>query len=120
MSTASDLLASGLSLLATVHGHSVSYRTSTSGSFTALTDFLIIQDRPAGPTQDDDHQLEGQPRAAYLKGPLTPAMADGYQVKDENTGIIYACRAPKFEAQQIARLEVVDVRQFGPDRKGAK
>ena len=47
-------------------------------------------------------------------------MADGYQVKDENTGIIYACRAPKFEAQQIARLEVVDVRQFGPDRKGAK
>jgi hypothetical protein len=120
MSTASDILAAGLATLATVHGHSVSYRTTTSGSFTALTGFLIIQDRPNPHGFDGDREMETQTRNGWLKGPLTPAMADGYQVKDENTGSVYACYEPKFEAQQIARLECVTVEEFGPDRKGQR
>jgi hypothetical protein len=120
MSTASDILAAGLATLATVHGHSVSYRTGTSGSFTALPGFLLIQDRPQPHGFDGDREMETQTRGATLKGPLMPALADGYQVKDEITGIIYACYDPKVEAQQIARLERVTVKEYGADRKGQR
>ncbi len=85
-----------------------------------LAGFLIIQDRPQPHGFDGDREMETQARGGTLKGPLTPAMADGYQVKDEITGLIYACYDPKFEAQQIARLERVTVEEFGPDRKGQK
>jgi len=120
VSTASSILATGHSLLSSVFGHSVSYRTGTTGGFTALTGFIILQDRPQPHGFDGDRGMETQMRGGFLKGPLTPAMADGYQVKDENSGIIYACYDPKFEAQQIARLERVTVEEFGPDRKGQK
>lgn len=120
MSAASDILSLGLSQLSGFFGHSVSYRTGTSGAFTALTGFVLIQDRPQPHAFDSDRTMETQTLGAVLKGPLTPAMADGYQVKDEVTGIIYACYQPKFDAQQIARLERVEVESFGPDRKGSR
>lgn len=120
MSIASDIFASGLSVLSTVHGHSVSYATTYGGAYTALTGFVLIKDRPAPRTQDDDHQMEVQTLGGVLKGPLTPAMAHGYFIKDVNTGQIYSCLEPKFEAQQIARVEVADPKQYGPDRKGAR
>ncbi len=120
MSVASDILATGLAELATVHGHSVSYCATYGGTYVALPGFLLIQQRPSAHTQDDDHGMEVQTLGALLKGPLTPAMVDGYFIKDVNSGTIYACRKPKFEAQQIANLEVADPKLFGPDRKGAR
>ncbi len=120
MSIASDIFATGLAELATVHGHSVSYSTTYGGSYTALPGFLLIAQRPPPHEQDDDHQMMVQRQGAVLKGPLTPAMVDGYFIKDVNTGLIYSCRTPKFEAQQIANLEYTDPKLFGPDRNGAR
>lgn len=120
MSTASDMFATGLAELATVHGHSVSYSTTYSGSYTALPGFLLIQQRPAPRSQDSDHEMEVQILGAVLKGPLTPAMQENYFIKDVNTSTIYSCRVPKFEAQQIANLEVTDPKQYGVDRQGAR
>lgn len=120
MSTASDIFASGFTVLADVHGHSVSYATTYAGTYTALTGFLLIKDRPAPRSQDDDHGMQVQSLGGTLKGPLTPAMIFGRFIKDVGTGQIYTCLEPKFEAQQIARVEVVDPKQFGPDRKGAR
>ncbi len=120
MSIASDIFATGLAELATVHGHSVSYSATYGGSYTALPGFLLIQQRPSAHTQDDAHGAEVQVLGAVLKGPLTPAMLDGYFIKDVNSGQIYSCRKPKFEAQQIANLEVATPQVFGQDRDGAK
>ncbi len=120
MSTASDIFASGFTLLSDVHGHSVSYCATYGGTYVALPGFLLIQQRPPPHTQDDAHGIEVQVLGAVLKGPLTPAMVDGYFIKDVGTGTIYSCRKPKFEAQQIANLEVAQPQQFGPDRDGAK
>lgn len=106
--------------LATAFGHSVSYCATYGGTYIPLPGFLLLQQRPGPRSRDDDHGMEVQVLGATLKGPLTPAMADGYFIKNENTGVIYSCRQPKFEAQQIANLEVADPKEYGPDRKGAK
>jgi hypothetical protein len=120
MSIASDIFATGLAELATVHGHSVSYCATYGGTYVALPGFLLIQQRPVPHSQDEAHGMEVQLLGAVLKGPLTPAMVDGYFIKDVNSGQIYSCRKPKLEAQQIANLEVATPQVFGPDRDGAR
>ncbi len=120
MSLISTALASALSAIATAKGESLSYCTTYGGTYVALTGFVLHQQRPEAHSQDDDHGMEVQVLRATLKGPLTPAMADGYFIKNVTTGVIYSCRTPKFESQQIANLEVADPKKYGPDRKGAR
>lgn len=120
MSTASDLFAPALALLADTHGHSASYCATYGGTYVALPGFVLNEQRPTSHIQDDSHQIEVQVRTATLIGPMTPVLVDGYFIKNVNTGTIYSCRQPKLGPPQIANLEVAQPQQFGPDRDGAK
>lgn len=119
MSSMSDILANGLAALATAKGESVGYRTGTSGSFTALTGFVLIQQRVPEPSFSDRDEQEQQIFNAVLKGPLSPAMAIGYQIQDTVTGYVWAVRSIKNDVQQVCTLERTEATSFTPDRGGA-
>jgi hypothetical protein len=120
MSSMSDILAAGLSVLSTVKGESVGYRTGTTGSFTALPGWTITQDRTQPEFHDADGGADVVRRTATLKGPLSPALAKGYQIEDGTTSLVWAVQGVTFDQQQICLLELVVVDQFAPDRKGQR
>lgn len=119
MSVISDMLARGLSVLATAKSESVAYRPGISGGFTALTGFVLIQQRVAAPIFDDAQEQEEQRLSATLKGPLSPVLFRGYQIQDTVTGLIWAVQSNKTDVQQVCQLELVKVTQFTPNRGGA-
>lgn len=119
MSTISDALSKGLSFLATAKGETVGYRTGTSGAFTSLTGFVLIQQRVAEPTFSDSDEQEQQTFTATLKGPLTPALAVGNQIHDDITGYHWAVRSIKNDVQQVCALERTEATNFTPNRGGA-
>lgn len=119
MSAIGDAIAPGLAALSTLKGESLGYRTGTTGSFTALSGFCLHQARGEAPMFDETHASEVQKRLATLKGPVTPAMARGYQVKDLITGIIYAVQFVKIDVQQVCALEEREPTKRTPDRHGS-
>jgi hypothetical protein len=74
MSTMSDILAAGLSVLSTVRSESLSYAATQSGSYTALTGWVLTIDRLPSPVFNDQTQAGEVQQTATLKGPLTPAI----------------------------------------------
>ena len=119
MSVISSALASALSAIATAKGESLSYATAAGQSFTALTGFVIHQDRVSEPVHDERGQVVAQRRRATLKGPVSPLMALGYQVKDSKptTPLTWAVEGVKIEEQQIVTLMREErVGSYGPDR----
>jgi hypothetical protein len=120
MSTMSEIFATGLAQLATVKGESVGYRVGTSGSYTTLTGFVLNIDRLPAPAMDPDHQSQETLITATLKGPVTPLLVRGYQVKDNVSGITFAVESVKIDTQQVVILNSINTQQFAPDRKGAR
>jgi hypothetical protein len=120
MSVISDALTRGLSFLATAKGESVSYRLGTSGSFTALVGFVLTLDRVQGQEYDDNVDAYVMKRTGILKGPVTPQLGKGYQIKDNITGLTYAVEDVKIDVQQVCPVMLIDTTTLGPDRKGAK
>jgi hypothetical protein len=118
MSTISSTLTAGLLSLSGYKSESLSYATSHGGSFTALTGFVIGQERVGAPIYDDANRCIGQRRTAYLKGPTTPLMATLYEVKDSlpTTPLIWAVEGVKIEQQQIVTLWREERFASGPDR----
>ena len=84
------MIASGLTralaVLSTDKEEDLEYATSAGGSFSALSGFVIHQDLLTEPTYDDDSHGGSQTRRAYCKGPVSPRLSIGYQVRD-NTQI---------------------------------
>lgn len=119
MSSISNALAAGLATLATEKGESVGYRTGTSGAFTALTGFVLHQQRVQEPAYSDQDEQEQQVFSAVLKGPTTPALAINYQVQDTVTGYVWSIRSVKTDVQQVCILERTVATNFTPDRGGA-
>ncbi len=112
-------MASALASLATFKGEALSYATAHGQSFTALTGFVIHPDRVAAPVYDEHGRVIAQKRSAYLKGPVSPLLAIGYEIKDSSptTPVVWAVEGIKLDQQQIvtlSRQEVVGV--YGPDR----
>ena len=97
----------------------LAYATTPGGAFTALTGFVIHQDLLTEPTYDDDSRGGSQTRRAYCKGPVSPRLLIGYQIRD-NTQIpamIWAVEGVISECQQIATLARQErVNGTGPDR----
>jgi len=120
MSVFSIALAAAHAALATAKGESIGYRVGTSGAFTTLAGFILIQDRVPAFSQDGDHHDEVQVRSGTLKGPVTPAMVKGYQIQDTITGYVWSVQAVKIDSQQVCLLELTQVGTLGPDRKGAR
>lgn len=119
MSDMSTALTAGLAALATAKGESVGYRTSTSGAFTTLTGFVLIQQRVPEPTFSDRDEQEQQVFNAILKGPTTPALAVGYQIQDSVTSYVWSVRSIKNDVQQVCMLERTEATNFTPNRGGA-
>lgn len=119
MSVLSEGLASALSAIANASGASLEYATSSGGAFTALVGFVIHQDLVGDPTYDSSDRVVAQARRGFLKGPLTPALALGYRIKDltQTPNITWAVEGVMFEGQQIAALSRQErVGVAGPDR----
>lgn len=119
MSIVSNAMTTAHSLLSTYKGCSLAYATVAGGSFTALTGFDIIQERVSAPIYDENNRVVAQRRTAYLKGPVSPLMALGYQIKDSApaTPVTWAVEGVKIEAQQIVTLWREErVGNYGPDR----
>ncbi len=120
MSMISRALANGLATIARAKGESVGYRTGTSGAYTALSGFVLQIDRLPPPTMDSDHDAQETLITATLKGPVTPVLAQGYQVRDDVSGITFAVQSLKLDVQQICILHSIDTQRLAPDRQGAR
>ena len=117
MSTMSDILASGLSVLATVRSESLSYCATVGGTYTALTGWVLTIDRIPAPVFNDQAQAGEVAQTATLKGPLSPALQRGWFITDGN-GDKWAIEGVKTEQQQVCTLARTKVTKRGPDRGG--
>lgn len=117
MSTMSDALAAGLAALASIKGDSLTYCATYGGTYVALTGFIIHVDR-VQPMQDSPGHIEEQEETATVKGPASPALAEGYFVKDVTNGnrIWRVDAQPKNDQQQIARLRRYTQGAITPNR----
>jgi hypothetical protein len=117
VSLVSSILTQALAIVSNVRGESLGYRTTTSGSFTALTGFVLDWQDAPNPSYDERLGGERRPQGAFLSGPTTPALAVGYQVQDAS-GNVWAVKAGSVDAQQqIWTVELVALGQMGPDRR---
>jgi hypothetical protein len=119
MSVFSEGLIAALGVLADAKAESLQYATVAGGAFTALVGFVIHQDPAVEPTFDENSRQPTQTRRAYCKGPLTPLMAIGYQIKDlkQTVPYIWAVEGVTIEEQQIITLSRQERVLFsGPDR----
>ena len=117
MSNLSDAMASALSQISTFDGLTLGYRTGTSGAFTTLTGFVMHKDRLPSTQFDDRRDVEMTLQTATLKGPLSPALAKGYQVQvDSSASDIWSVENVMVKGQQIALLQRRPVHTLAPDR----
>ena len=119
MSTISDAMTLALSTLATAKGESLQYATTLGGTLVALTGFVLHQDRIAEPAFTEQDKGYSQSMTATLKGPATPAMVVGYEIKDTITGLRWAVESVKVDVQQVCRLMRRDITKHTPNRNGA-
>ena len=84
----------------------------------ALSGFVLHRDRLVGPSYDERHGMQVLGATGYLKGPLTPVLADGYQLTDGNSDV-WAVLDVKTEQQQICTVRRTEAKVLGPDRGGA-
>ncbi len=117
MSDMSDILAAGLAVLAEIEGHSLDYRTTEAGAWVALSGFCLNEQRVGEPQYDSDDQVTEQKRIATLKGPVSPAIAKDYQIRDNTTGRTWAVESVSFSQQQVCILWRTEVGAHGPDLK---
>jgi hypothetical protein len=119
MSTISDAMTTALDALATAKGESLQYATTLGGSYTAMSGFVLHQDLVSEPVYNEHDRADSQSFSATLKGPVTPALAVGYEVKDTVTGLRWAVESVMVDVQQICRLMRRVERTRGPNRGGA-
>jgi hypothetical protein len=117
------LIAEGLSraLLIVSDGKEelLQYATAPGGSFVSLVGFVIHQDLLTEPNYDDNSRSPTQTRRAFLKGPPLPALAIGFQIRDntQTPPLVWAVEGVMLECQQIATLSRQErVLGSGPDR----
>ena len=115
MSDLSDALATALDAVADLQGESLTYRTTHAGSTSALTGFVLHRERVPNLLFQGDRQAEVEDKTGTLKGPLTPAMAIGYEVIDANSEA-WAIESVMKDQQQICRVRRVRTAVLGPDR----
>jgi hypothetical protein len=115
VSDLSTALTTALSAISSLKGESLTYRTAHAGGTSALTGFVLHRDRVAQPSFLAERQAEGEVKEATLKGPLTPAMAIGYEVVDGNSEA-WLIESVMKDQQQICRCKRVRTIALAPDR----
>jgi len=113
----SSAMADALAAISAFDGLTLGYRTATSGSFTTLTGWVFHKDRVPTETYDSAGHASASMQTATLKGPLSPAMARGYQVQvDSSSTDIWAVESVMTKGQQICLLRRMPVDTLAPDR----
>ncbi len=115
MSDLSDALATALSAVSGFKSETLTYRTTHTGSPTTLTGFVLHRDRVPQPSFLTERDTEAEVKEATLKGPLTPAMAIGYEIIDGNSEA-WAVESHMADSQQICRCKRVRTIALAPDR----
>jgi hypothetical protein len=115
MSEISSALADALSAISDFKGETLTYRTTHAGSPAALPGFVLHRDRVPQPSFLQDRAAEAEVKEATLKGPLSPAMAIGYEVIDGN-GEAWAIESLMADQQQICRAKRSRTIALNPDR----
>lgn len=115
MSDLSDALTTALAAVSSLKGETLQYRTTHAGSLTSLTGFVLHRDRTPQPIYATDRQATVSVETGWLKGPLTPAMAIGYEVVDGN-GLAWAIESVVKNQQQICAVKASTTQSLGPDR----
>lgn len=117
MTNLSDAMASALSTISSFDGITLEYRAGESGGWTTLTGFVVHKDRVPQLQYDERGGVEVQGHTGYIKGPTTPALAQGYQVRvgSANTDI-WSVQSVMVKGQQIALLRRNPVKTLTPDR----
>jgi hypothetical protein len=119
MSDLSTALTTALAAINTLKGETLLYRTTHAGSTAALTGFVLHRDRVAQPSWLTERAAEIETKEGTLKGPLTPAMAVGYEVVDGNSEA-WAIESVFKDNQQICRVKRVRTIALSPDRGQTK
>lgn len=115
MSDLSTALSDALSTVSTFGGESLTYRTTHAGSTTALTGWVLHRDRVQQPQFVSDRDVEAIVMEGTLKGPLTPALAVGYEIVDGNS-VAWSITSVMSSQQQICRVKRSSTTAFAPDR----
>ena len=115
MSTMSDILAAGLTVLSGTRSESLTYCATLAGTYAALTGWVLTIDRLPAPVFDGQSQVGEIAQTATLKGPLTPVLARGNFITDGN-GQKWSVEGVKTEQQQICTLMRTKVTTRAPDR----
>lgn len=115
MSSLSDAMSLALGAIADHKGESLAYRTTHVGSTTALSGWVLHRDRVPQPQFLTDRQAESEVKEGYLKGPLSPAMAIGYEVVDGNSEA-WVIESVMSDQQQICRVKRSRTIALAPDR----
>jgi hypothetical protein len=111
----SDALTTALAAVSTFKGETLTYRTTHTGSTSALTGFVLHRDRVPQPSFLSERQAEAEVKEATCKGPLTPALAIGYEIVDGNSEA-WLVESVMKDSQQICRVKRVRTISLAPDR----
>lgn len=118
MSLVSGAMTSALSIVNAALGESLWYRTAHGGTWVVLTGFVLDRDDVQVPQYNELDGAENTVRGGRLSGPLTPAMALGYEIKDGSADV-WAVDTVEFDQQQLVALRRTTIANAGPNRGGA-
>jgi hypothetical protein len=116
MSIISNHMSTANAVVATAKGELLAYRTAIgTGTWVNLPGFVLDRDELGDPTQNDMQGAEEAGSVARVTGPLTPALAVGYGIRD-GSGAEWAVRRVDFDQMQILTVERVTLGYAGVGR----
>lgn len=118
MSLISNAMAKANAIVAAAKGEALAYRVNDQLAWVTLTGFVLERDDVIPPAYDEIEHAEVTARTARLSGPLSPALAAGYEVRDGN-GDTWAVVTAELDQQQLCALRLSTVDNAGADRGGA-
>jgi hypothetical protein len=119
VSDLSTALTTALAAINTLKGETLLYRTTHAGSTSALTGFVLHRDRAPQPSFLTERSAEVEVKEGTCKGPLTPALAIGYEIVD-GASAAWVVESVMTDNQQICRVKRVRTIALAPDRGQTK
>lgn len=116
MSILSNHMTSANAIVATAKGELLAYRAAVgTGSYTDLPGFVLDRDELVDPVQGELQGAEESTSVGRVTGPLTPALAVGYGIRD-GSNVEWAVRRVDFDQMQILTVERITLGYAGVGR----
>ncbi len=119
MSRISQALTRANAIISTAKGESLYYRANSDRAWAPLVGFVLDRDDVQPPVYDDIESAESTIQTGRLSGPVTPALAVGYEIKDGSDNVWALIVPPDFDQQQLCPVRRTTVDNAGPNRGGA-